>query len=212
MMKISEINAIFEVWEQANPNPKTELNYDSPYELLVAVVLSAQSTDRQVNIVTEQLFSMANSPSKMLELGEKKLTQIIQSIGLYRSKAANIIKLSQLLVEKYCEVFPSTLEALISLPGVGVKTANVVLNVLYGLPTIAVDTHVFRVSNRLGFVHAKTVEQAQKQLPMVVPDNYKKYAHHWMILHGRYVCQAKKPLCSSCGIWRYCQWEKKHAP
>ena len=207
-MKTSEIEAIFKIWQKTNPNPKTELNYSNPYELLVAVVLSAQATDKRVNIVTEDLFALANSPRQMIQLGEKKLIQCIQSIGLFRSKAANIIKLSHLLIEHHQERIPDNLDELVALPGVGVKTANVVLNELYDLPTIAVDTHIFRVSNRLGFAKAKTVEQVEKQLIQVVPDVYKKHAHHWMILHGRYICQARKPLCENCDIRQYCHWRK----
>ncbi|MDA9832328.1 endonuclease III [Gammaproteobacteria bacterium] len=209
-MKASDVTAIFQIWQKANPSPKTELNYSNPFELLVAVVLSAQATDKRVNMVTKDLFSSANSPQQMLDLGEKKLTLCIQSIGLFRSKAANIIKLSHLLIENHEGCIPDSLDELVALPGVGVKTANVVLNELYDLPTIAVDTHIFRVSNRLGLAQAKTVEQVERQLHQVVPGVYKKHAHHWMILHGRYICQARKPLCQSCEIRQYCHWRNAH--
>ncbi len=205
----SKIDQIFEVWQRLNPAPKTELNYVNNYTLLVAVVLSAQSTDIGVNKATKELFKIADTPEKMLKLGEKNLKKYINTIGLYNGKAANIIKLSQILVDQFNSEVPEDFEALKSLPGVGQKTANVVLNCAFGHPTIAVDTHVFRVANRLGFVDETTPEKTEEALIRIVPKKFQTHAHHWMILHGRYVCQARKPKCAECGIEKFCGWVDK---
>lgn len=205
----SKIDQIFRVWQAQNPTPKTELNYTNNYTLLVAVVLSAQSTDVGVNKATKELFKVVDTPEKMLKLGEKNLKKYINTIGLYNGKAANIIKLSQILVDQFNSEVPKDFEALKSLPGVGQKTANVVLNCAFGVPTIAVDTHVFRVANRLGFVDETTPEKTEEALMRVVPKKFQPHAHHWMILHGRYICQARKPKCAECGIEKFCGWENK---
>lgn len=205
----SKIDEIFQLWMKENPEPKTELVYVNNYTLLVAVVLSAQSTDIGVNKATKELFKIADTPEKMLKLGEKNLKKYINTIGLYNGKAANVIKLSQRLVDEFESEVPNDFEALKSLPGVGQKTANVVLNCAFGVPTIAVDTHVFRVANRLGFVDETTPEKTEEALMRVVPKKYQTHAHHWLILHGRYVCQARKPKCGECVISEFCEWEGK---
>lgn len=192
-----------------NPNPTTELKYRSNFELLVAVVLSAQSTDIAVNKVTPKLFELAPTPQAMLELGESQLKQLIRTIGLYNSKAKNLIALSEILVREHSGRVPATREELTALPGVGRKTANVVLNTAFGLPTIAVDTHIFRVSNRTGIAPGKNVEQVETQLVKFVPEEFKLDAHHWLILHGRYTCTAKKPLCSKCLIFDLCEFKER---
>lgn len=198
------INKIFEIWHQDNPTPKTELNYTNNYTLLVAVVLSAQSTDVGVNKATKKLFEIANSPEKMVALGETKLKKHISTIGLFNSKAKNVIKLSQDLINKHDSKVPEDFNKLIKLPGVGQKTANVVLNCAFNHPTIAVDTHVFRVSNRLGFANEKDPIKTEAKILKTIPKKWQNHAHHWMILHGRYVCKAQKPLCHNCQINEYC--------
>lgn len=208
-MRKDFIENIFTIWHSQNPHPKTELIYINHYTLLVAVVLSAQSTDAQVNKATKKLFEVVDSPKKMVELGEENLKKYINSIGLFNAKAKNVIKLSQVLLEKYNSKVPQTLEELQSLPGVGRKTANVVLNCAFGKHTIAVDTHVFRIANRIGFVKAKTVEETEEKLMKVVPKKWQEHAHHWMILHGRYVCVARKPKCNECGIKDFCEFKAK---
>lgn len=208
-MNRTKIEKIFEVWRAQNPAPKTELNYVNNYTLLVAVVLSAQSTDVGVNKATKALFKIVDTPEKMLKLGEKNLKKYINTIGLYNGKAANIIKLSKCLVDEFDSEVPEDFEALKSLPGVGQKTANVVLNCAFGHPTIAVDTHVFRLANRLGFVDETTPEKTEEALMKVVPKKFQTHAHHWMILHGRYVCQARKPKCSECLIEKLCEFKNK---
>ncbi len=200
------ISQIFETLKKQNPEPKTELNFTNDYALLIAIVMSAQATDVSVNKATAALFKIADSPKKMLKLGEENLKKYIKTIGLYNSKAKNIIKLSEILVEKYNSKIPESFEVLKSLPGVGLKTANVFLNCFYNHPVIAVDTHVFRVSNRLGLVKTKTPEETQIKLNAVVPEEYKLYAHHWLILHGRYTCKARKPECSKCSISHFCEF------
>ena len=210
-MNQQKIKKIFEVWQGQNPEPKTELNYVNNYTLLVAVVLSAQSTDVGVNKATKELFKVADTPEKMLKLGEKNLKKHINTIGLYNGKAANIIKLSQVLVNDYNSEVPEDFDALKSLPGVGQKTANVVLNCAFGHPTIAVDTHVFRVANRLGFVDESTPEKTEAALMRVVPQKFHPHAHHWLILHGRYVCKARKPECPRCLIRDICRYPDKTA-
>jgi endonuclease-3 len=208
-MKKNKIDQIFEIWQQENPHPKTELIFTNNYTLLVAVVLSAQSTDVGVNKATKALFKIADTPEKMLELGEKNLKKYISTIGLYNGKAANIIKLSQDLVNRFNSKIPEDFESLKSLAGVGQKTANVVLNCAFGHPTIAVDTHVFRVGNRIGFVDETTPEKTEVALMKAIPKKWQTHAHHWMILHGRYVCKARKPECAKCGIEKFCEFGNK---
>ena len=191
------------------PNPVSELEYRTPYELLVAVVLSAQATDKSVNLATRKLFPVANTPKAILALGIEGLTPYIKTIGLYRNKAKHVIELSRKLLEDFDGVVPEDREALESLPGVGRKTANVVLNVAFGKPTIAVDTHIFRVSNRTGFASGKTVEEVERKLLKFMPAEFKKDAHHWLLLHGRYCCKAVKPDCAHCPIAELCEYKKK---
>ena len=199
-----KIDKIFSILSQKNPKPKTELYFINNYTLLVAVVLSAQSTDVGVNKATKLLFQTADTAQKMLDLGETKLKQYIKTIGLFNSKAKNIISLSQKLISDFNSEVPRDMDDLQSLAGVGRKTANVVLNCAFGLPTIGVDTHVFRVSNRLGMVREKNVLKTELALNKNIPEKWKKYAHHWLILHGRYICTAKNPKCHSCEISHLC--------
>jgi endonuclease-3 len=194
---------------QAIPDPKSELHFDDPFELLVAVVLSAQATDKGVNLATAKLFPVANTPEKMAALGIEGLEPYVKTIGLYRGKAKNVVALSNLLVEKHGGKVPRTREALEALPGVGRKTANVVLNVAFGEPTIAVDTHVFRVSNRTGLAPGKDPLEVELKLLKVVPKKYLPHAHHYLILHGRYTCVAKKPLCGKCPVYAQCEFKEK---
>ncbi len=205
-MDKKKIDQIFAIWHKQNPHPKTELVFTNNYTLLVAVVLSAQSTDVSVNKATKELFKIADTPEKMLQLGEKNLKKYISTIGLYNGKAANIIKLSGDLIKKFNSEVPEDFESLKSLAGVGQKTANVVLNCAFGHPTIAVDTHVFRVANRIGFVLENTAEKTEIALLKVIPKKWQNHAHHWMILHGRYVCQARKPKCETCKITKFCKF------
>ncbi|QLB13261.1 DNA-(apurinic or apyrimidinic site) lyase /endonuclease III [Bisgaardia hudsonensis] len=192
-----------------NPHPTTELNYSSPFELLIAVILSAQATDKGVNKATEKLFPVANTPQAILDLGLDGLKSYIKTIGLYNSKATNIIKTCQDLIEKHNGEIPENREALEALAGVGRKTANVVLNTAFGHPTIAVDTHIFRVSNRTGFAPGKDVVKVEEKLLKVVPAEFKVDVHHWLILHGRYTCIARKPRCGSCIIEDLCEYKEK---
>lgn len=200
---------IFERLAQAMPNPTTELNYSSPYELLIAVVLSAQATDKGVNKATARLFSVANTPEKILALGESGLKTYIRTIGLFNGKAKNIIALSRILADRYQGRVPDRREALEALPGVGRKTANVILNTAFGRSTIAVDTHIFRVCNRTGLARGKNVLEVERKLETCAPRKYKKDAHHLLILHGRYTCVARKPRCASCGIEDLCEFKDK---
>ena len=208
-MKKEKIEAIFERFEKAEPHPKGELNSVNPYTLLVAVVLSAQATDKGVNRATEKLFKTVDTPKKMVALGEADLIEHIKTIGLYRGKAKNVIALSKILIEKYDVAVPRDREALEELPGVGRKTANVVLNIAFGEKTIAVDTHVFRVSNRTGIAPGKDMRAVEDRLMKVVPDRFMLHAHHWLILHGRYICLARKPRCPDCIINDLCQYKQK---
>jgi len=192
-----------------NPHPTTELNFTSPFELLIAVLLSAQATDVSVNKATVRLFAAAPTPQKMLELGVEGVREAIKTIGLFNTKAANVIKTCQILTEKHQGQVPENREALEALPGVGRKTANVVLNTAFGWPTIAVDTHIFRVSNRTGFAPGKNVDQVEAKLLKVVPAEFKVDCHHWLILHGRYTCIARKPRCGSCLIEDLCEYREK---
>lgn len=195
---------IMKIFNDRDPNPRCELDFANAYTLLVAVVLSAQSTDKGVNKATKELFAVADTPQKMLNLGLERVKNYIKTIGLYNNKAKNIIALSQELVDKYNGEVPSAREALESLPGVGRKTANVVLNVWFNQPTLAVDTHVFRIAHRLGFSQGKTPVEVEKDLLKVLPDNYAKNANHWLVLFGRYICKAQKPDCASCPIAGFC--------
>lgn len=193
----------------ANPNPTTELNYSSPFELLIAVILSAQSTDVGVNKATDKLYPIANTPEAIYALGVDGLKQYIKTIGLFNAKAENVIKTCKILVERHSSIVPEDREALEALPGVGRKTANVVLNTAYGWPTIAVDTHIFRVSNRTKLAMGKNVDLVEKKLLKVVPTEFKVDVHHWLILHGRYTCIARKPRCGSCIIEDICEFKDK---
>ena len=195
-MKRDAIEEFYRRLAAADPEPAGELNYVNNYTLLVAVVLSAQATDVGVNKATGPLFEKVDTPEKMLELGEKRLTGYIKTIGLYRNKAKNVIALSRMLIEEYGGEVPADRDALVRLPGVGRKTANVVLNIAFGMPTIAVDTHIFRVGNRTGLAPGKNVDEVERKLERRTPDTYKRHAHHWLILHGRYICKARKPECS----------------
>ena len=201
--------AIFERLRAANPHPQSELAHHSPFELLVAVVLSAQATDKGVNKATERLFPVANTPAAIAALGVDGLIPYIQSIGLFRNKAKNIVALSEILLREHGGEVPANREALERLPGVGRKTANVVLNVAFGQPTIAVDTHIFRVANRTGLAPGKDPDEVERKLVKFVPDEFKQHAHHWLILHGRYVCIARKPDCGACAIRDLCEYRDK---
>ena len=205
----AEADEFFARLKKIEPEPKTELQYVNPYTLLVAVALSAQATDKGVNKATAPLFKTIDSPQKMVALGEEKLTHAIKTIGLYRGKAKNVIALSKILIEQHGGQVPKDRAALEALPGVGRKTANVVLNVAFGEPTIAVDTHIFRVSNRTGLAPGKNVLEVEQGLEKIVPDHYKSHAHHWLILHGRYACIARKPLCPTCVVRDLCQFKEK---
>lgn len=211
LMNVQKRSAIFKRFAQANPAPKTELTYRSPFELLISVILSAQATDRSVNLATAKLFPVAHTPSAFLTLGISGLESYIRSIGLYHTKARNIIKTCEILVEQHKGKVPKQREALQALPGVGRKTANVILNVAFNQPTIAVDTHIFRVCNRTGLARAKTPEKVEEILNKIVPKTYLKRAHHWLVLHGRYICTARKPHCCECLIYELCQYPDKLA-
>jgi endonuclease III len=200
---------IFLRLQAENPHPTTELEYRTPFELLVAVLLSAQATDVSVNAATRQLFPVANTPEKILALGEERLREYIQRIGLYKTKAKHLVQTCRLLVEHHGGMVPQTREELEALPGVGRKTANVILNTAFGQPTIAVDTHIFRVSNRTGIAPGKDVLEVERKLLKFVPGEFKHDAHHWLILHGRYVCQARKPKCGACIIRDLCEFKDK---
>ena len=208
-MNRAKRTAIFSTLRERMPAPETELIYESPFELLIAVILSAQATDVSVNKATTRLFPAARTPEAILALGVEGLKPYIRTIGLYNSKAENIIKTCRILVEQHGSQVPRSRTALEALPGVGRKTANVVLNTAFGEPTIAVDTHIFRVSNRTGIAKGKTPLDVEKRLLRLVPDEFKKDAHHWLILHGRYVCKARKPACDDCPIVEWCEYTRK---
>ncbi len=208
-LKEETVRQIFARLKSANPEPKGELEHVNPYTLLVAVVLSAQATDASVNKATRPLFKIANTPEKMLKLGEEKVREYIKTIGLYRNKAKNVILLSEKLIAEFGGKVPRDREALETLPGVGRKTANVVMNVAFGEPTMAVDTHVFRVSNRIGLSNGKTPLEVEEDLLRIVPPDFAVHAHHWLILHGRYLCKARKPECHRCPIYDLCRFEGK---
>ena len=209
LMSNAEIDEAFHRFQAANPEPKTELTYVNPFTLLVAVVLSAQATDAGVNKATPALFALADTPEKMAALGETRVRDLIKTIGLFRTKAKNVVALSHILAQQYGGEVPKTREALEALPGVGRKTANVVLNSAFGEHTIAVDTHIFRVGNRTGLAPGKNPMEVEQKLEERVPAQYKRHAHHWLILHGRYTCLARKPRCEACLIADLCQWPGK---
>jgi len=207
----AEIEALFHRFATAEPEPKGELYAVNTFTLLVAVVLSAQATDAGVNKATPELFRLADSPEKMVALGEDRIRDLIKTIGLFKTKAKNVFFLSKQLVEEHGGIVPDTREALQALPGVGRKTANVVLNIAFGQPTIAVDTHIFRLANRLGLAPGKTPEEVEARLAALIPEPYVRHSHHWLILHGRYVCKARKPECERCLISDLCKWPEKTA-
>ena len=208
-MTPKKIRAIFSRFKEANPSPTTELEYRTPFELLVAVILSAQATDKSVNQATRVLFKHANTPEAILKLGVEGLSPYIRTIGLFNTKAKNIIETCRILVEEHGGEVPRSREALEALPGVGRKTANVILNTAFGEPTIAVDTHIFRVANRTGIAPGRNVREVEEKLLAVVPKEYRHDAHHWLILHGRYTCIARKPKCPECLIRDLCEYEAK---
>lgn len=211
-MNPAKRHEIFSRLRAANPHPTTELEYTTPFELLVAVVLSAQSTDKGVNLATRRLFPIANTPAAIYALGEDGLAEFIKTIGLYKSKARHLIAACKMLVELHDSQVPADRAALEALPGVGRKTANVILNTAFGQPTMAVDTHIFRVANRTGLAPGKTVLEVEKKLVKTIPDEFRIDAHHWLILHGRYVCQARKPKCPECIIADLCEYKRKTLP
>ena len=208
-MNIKQRRTLFARLQAQNPNPTTELNYSTSFELLIAVMLSAQATDKSVNKATVLLFKRANTAQTMLDLGCDQLKEFIKTIGLYNNKASNILKTCTILVKEYAGEVPNDRKALEALPGVGRKTANVILNTAFGEPTIAVDTHIFRLSNRTGLAPGKTVREVEEQLLKSVPKKYQKDAHHWLILHGRYICIARKPKCEQCVIADLCEYPDK---
>jgi endonuclease-3 len=208
-MKKENIHEMFRRFHEADPEPKGELDYVNAFTLLVAVVLSAQATDVGVNKATKDLFKVADTPEKMFALGEDGIRDYIKTIGLYNAKAANVYKLCEMLIKEHNSEIPQTRDELVKLPGVGRKTANVVLNIAFGQPTIAVDTHLFRLGNRTGLAKGKTPEVVEKKLEKVIPAAFKRHAHHWLILHGRYVCKARKPECAKCLIIDLCGYKDK---
>jgi endonuclease-3 len=208
-MNVEKRIQIFRILEQKNPNPTTELQYNSTFELLISVILSAQATDVSVNKATTKLFTIANTPEAIKKLGLRKLTDHIKSIGLFKTKAENILKTCSILIDKFGGEVPKNREDLESLPGVGRKTANVVMNTAFGIPTIAVDTHIFRVSNRTKIARGKSVLEVEKKLFKLIPQDFLQNAHHWLILHGRYTCKARTPLCKDCCIAHLCEFKDK---
>jgi len=210
-MTPAAIREFFRRLAERNPAPRTKLDHDSPFQLLVAVVLSAQATDKSVNLATKNLFAVAPTPEAMATLGEEKVAAFVKTIGLYRNKAKNVVALSRLLLQHHDGEVPNARAALEALPGVGRKTANVVLNTVFRQPVVAVDTHIFRLANRTGMAPGKDVDAVEATLMRVIPAEYLLDAHHWLILHGRYVCTAKKPQCSSCCVYDLCRWSGKSA-
>jgi len=208
-MNTEKRTAIYNTLRERMPAPTTELNYKNPFELMIAVILSAQATDVSVNKATDKLYPVARTPEAILSLGVDGLKPYIRTIGLYNSKAENIIKTCRILIEEHTSEVPRSREELEALPGVGRKTANVILNTAFGEPTIAVDTHIFRVSNRTGLAKGKTPLEVEKRLTKMTPDEFKLDAHHWLILHGRYVCKARTPMCGECPIIEWCEYKKK---
>jgi endonuclease-3 len=211
-MNRAKRTAIYETLRELDPHPTTELKYHTPFELLVSVILSAQATDVCVNAATDKLFPVASTPEAIRALGVEGLKPYIRTIGLYNSKAENIVRTCRILIDEHDGEVPRTRDALERLPGVGRKTANVVLNTAFGEPTIAVDTHIFRVANRTGIARGKNPLEVEKRLVRLTPDEFKKDAHHWLILHGRYVCKARKPLCGECPIIEWCEYKRKELP
>jgi endonuclease III len=211
-MNATKRRAIYETLQSLNPHPTTELEYTTPFELLIAVMLSAQATDVSVNKATRKMFPVANTPKALLALGEERVADFIKTIGLYRTKAKNVMSTCEILLEQYDSVVPQTREALEGLPGVGRKTANVVLNTAFGQPTIAVDTHIFRVANRTGLAPGKDVRAVETALEKFTPAEFRQDAHHWLILHGRYVCKARRPECWHCVIEPLCEFKPKTPP
>ena len=211
-MKPADRQVLFERFAAANPEPATELEYTTPFELLASVLLSAQATDKSVNAVTRRLFAVANTPQAIIDLGLEKLADAIRAIGLYRNKAKHLMLTCRILLQEHGGEVPAERAALQALPGVGRKTANVILNTAFGQPTIAVDTHIFRVSNRLGLARGKTVEEVERKLLKAVPTAYRQNAHHWLILHGRYVCKARRPECWRCLVEELCAYKPKSLP
>lgn len=210
-MNKQDIIGFFSTLERLNPEPEGELNWSNPFTLLVAVVLSAQATDIGVNKATGPLFAIADTPEKMYALGEDTIRDYIKTIGLFNSKAKNVYKLCKLLIEEHSSEVPQTRDELVKLPGVGRKTANVVLNIAFGQPTIAVDTHLFRVSNRTRLALGKTPDEVERKLEKKIPKQFMLHAHHWLILHGRYICKARKPDCANCPVYSYCGYKEKSA-
>ena len=208
-MNLEKRTQMFARWSTANPEPTTELEYSTPFELLIAVILSAQATDKGVNVATRKLYAVANTPAAIYALGVKGVTLYIRTIGLFNSKATNVVATCKILVEEHGGEIPRDRAALEALPGVGRKTANVVLNTAFGEPTMAVDTHIFRVSNRTRLAPGKTVRQVEDKLVRFIPKQYLRHAHHWLILHGRYVCVARKPKCGECLIHDLCEFKEK---
>jgi len=208
-MNADKRRKIFERLQKANPHPKTELEYTTPFELLIAVMLSAQATDISVNAATRHLYPVANTPEALLDLGEAKLAEYIQRIGLYKTKASHVIQTCRMLVELHNSQVPQTREALEALPGVGRKTANVILNTAFGQAAMAVDTHIFRISNRIGLAPGKNVLEVEHKLMKVIPKEFILDAHHWLILHGRYICRARTPKCAECLIYDLCEYPQK---
>jgi endonuclease-3 len=209
VMKAAERHEFFSRLREINPHPKSDLEYRSAFELLVAVILSAQATDKSVNIATSKLFAVANTPEAVHALGETALIEYIRTIGLFRTKAKNVISMCRQLLDNHAGQVPETRESLEALPGVGRKTANVVLNVAFGQPTMAVDTHIFRISNRMGLAPGKDVVAVEEKLMKVVPAEFMDHAHHWLILHGRYTCVARKPKCGACPVYDICGFRKR---
>ena len=204
LLSENQIIEVFEIFKKSNPEPKSELNYSNPYTLLVAVALSAQTTDKSVNKATESLFKIADTPEKMIALGEEKLISYIKSIGLYKNKAKHVIEMSKMLISDFGSKVPDNREDLEKLPGVGRKTANVVLNVIFNKPTMPVDTHLLRISPKIGLAEGKTPLEVEKSLLKRIPPQYLEHAHHWLILHGRYICTARNPKCEECPINHLC--------
>ena len=209
VMKPAERHEFFRRLQELNPHPKSDLAYQSSFELLVAVILSAQATDKSVNIATRKLFPVANTPETIVALGEETLSDYVRTIGLFRTKAKNVVAMCKILIERHGGQVPDSRQALEALPGVGRKTANVVLNVAFGQPTMAVDTHIFRISNRTGLAPGKDVLAVEERLMKVVPVEFMHHAHHWLILHGRYTCIARKPKCGACPVYDICGFKKR---
>ena len=209
LMKPAQRHEFFRRLQALNPHPKSDLEYSTSFELLIAVILSAQATDKGVNVATRKLYAVANTPEKIVKLGLKKLTEYIQTIGLYRNKAKNVFATCKILIEEHNSAVPDYREALEALPGVGRKTANVVLNIAFGQPTMAVDTHIFRIGNRMGLAPGKDVVAVEMKLYKNIPEEFMQHAHHWLILHGRYTCVARKPKCGECPVYDLCGFKDR---